>query len=211
MLNMRLFGKSSPKTPKGNDVSMQDVPKARRSFGTSMHSKKGQMLAQYPAFSILPTSFADMGKDGIYPLIRPYCYATIKDGEYTITEPELTEEDRKLFAKLKRAVMQILDVSPSSVKNEDALIKILEQKFQEVLALFNIPIEKDKYLKMIYYVYRDFVGMNEVEPLLRDPFIEDISCDGVGGNLYIVHRKFGHMRTSIVFSDEETLRDLVVK
>jgi flagellar protein FlaI len=63
----------------------------------------------------------------------------------------------------------------------------------------------------MYYIYRNFVGLNEIEPLMQDPNIEDVSCDGVGIPIYVIHRRYGTMKTNIVFHDQEELRQFIVK
>lgn len=63
----------------------------------------------------------------------------------------------------------------------------------------------------MYYIYRNFVGFNEIEPLLQDPNIEDISCDGTDSPIYIIHRKFGSVKTNLSFPDLDRLREFVVK
>jgi len=63
----------------------------------------------------------------------------------------------------------------------------------------------------MYYIYRDFVGLNEIEPLMNDPFIEDIGVDGINLPVYVVHQKLGSIKTNIVYNDIEKLREFVVK
>ncbi len=46
---------------------------------------------------------------------------------------------------------------------------------------------------------------------MRDPNIEDISCDGVDKAVYIWHRNFESIETNIQFEDDETLDNMVVK
>jgi flagellar protein FlaI len=75
----------------------------------------------------------------------------------------------------------------------------------------SISIAPDQYIKTMYYIFRNFVGFNEIEPLLRDPWLEDIGCDGVGVPLYVVHRKYGSIKTNIVFEKVEKLREFVIK
>ncbi|MBI2110139.1 Flp pilus assembly complex ATPase component TadA [Candidatus Woesearchaeota archaeon] len=53
--------------------------------------------------------------------------------------------------------------------------------------------------------------MNEIEPLMRDFFIEDIQCNGVNTPLYLVHRKYRNLRTNIVFNDLRKLTSFVEK
>jgi len=43
----------------------------------------------------------------------------------------------------------------------------------------NIRVTPETYNKLFYYLFRDFIGMNELDPMLRDYFIEDVECNGV--------------------------------
>ncbi len=63
----------------------------------------------------------------------------------------------------------------------------------------------------MYYIYRDFVGLNEIEPFLNDYFVEDIECNGVDYPIYIVHRKYRNLRTNITFTDVKKLTSFVEK
>jgi len=63
----------------------------------------------------------------------------------------------------------------------------------------------------MYHIYRNFVGFNEIDPLLKDPNIEDISCDGTGTPIYIIHRKFGSLKTNILIGELEYLREFIIK
>lgn len=55
-----------------------------------------------------------------------------------------------------------------------------------------------------YILVRDKIGMGALEPLIRDPYIEDISCSGTGP-IFIEHKIFKALKSSIVF---ETIEDL---
>ena len=59
-------------------------------------------------------------------------------------------------------------------------------------------------------VIRDKVGMGPLEPLISDPWIEDISCSGIGP-VYIEHKIFGGLKSSINFDTHEELDDFVLK
>ena len=66
-------------------------------------------------------------------------------------------------------------------------------------------------MKFMYYLYRDFVGLNEIEPLMRDYYVEDVECNGVGTPIYIVHRKYRNIRTNISFNSVNELSSFVEK
>ena len=57
---------------------------------------------------------------------------------------------------------------------------------------------------------REKAGMGVMDPLVEDPYIEDISCSGVGP-LYIEHKIFGGLKASIEFSDSEELDQYVIQ
>ncbi len=152
-----------------------------------------------------------------YPLIEPYAYASINwnpisdEIVYNVVEPILTPEEKKMLSKIREGLIQVIDVSLSKIRKTTTLIKYLESKVQYVIKEYNMKITPVQYLRIMYYIYRDFVGLNKIEPLMHDPNIEDIGVDGVHIPAYIVHRKYGSIRTNIVFDDEEELREFVIK
>lgn len=61
-----------------------------------------------------------------------------------------------------------------------------------------------------YLLLRDKVGMGVLEPLVMDPYIEDISCSGLG-QVFIEHKIFKGMRSAIVFETHEQLDEFVLR
>jgi archaeal flagellar protein FlaI len=154
-------------------------------------------------------------KGMIYPLIQPYSYANIKmedsDVVYNVIEPKMTSKEQKIFDKLKEGMMQVIDVSMHDIKKEEKMIDYLEKNVRDLITEYDFSLNEKEYLKILYYIFRDFVGLNEIEPLLNDPYIEDLGCDGVGVPIYAVHQRYGSLRTNVVFEDEELLKDFVTK
>ncbi len=62
-----------------------------------------------------------------------------------------------------------------------------------------------------YHVARDYVGYGPLEPLMRDPYIEDISCNGLGIPVFVYHTNYEWLTTSITFTNLYELRSLVMK
>jgi len=81
----------------------------------------------------------------------------------------------------------------------------------KVVKNLGITMSDEQYTKIMYYIYKNFVGLNEIEPFMQDPNIEDISCDGVDTPIFIIHRKFGSIKTNVSFKSIEDLREFVVK
>ncbi len=152
-----------------------------------------------------------------YPLIVPYAYAHIKWDEvqnelvYKIEEPVLDSREKEILLKLEQGVKEFINMSFISVKEKETLIEFLEKNVKVLLNEMNFRINKNSYLKMMYYVYRDFIGMNRIEPLMNDYSIEDIECNGKGTPVYVVHRVYGNIRTSLIYDGMEELSSFVEK
>jgi len=153
----------------------------------------------------------------IYPLLEPFAYANIKwDPEikelvYNLVEPELDEKEAELLEKISEGIIELVEVELTAIRDFSKAIEYLEKNFLKVVTEFGLSLTREQYAKIMYYIYRDFIGYNEIEPLLQDPAIEDISCDGTNIPVYIVHRKFGSLKTNIAYKNLEKLREFVVK
>lgn len=152
-----------------------------------------------------------------YPLIEPYAYAHIywdfqsNELVYYVEEPQLDDAERNLLKTIEQGIEELINISFLNVKTTEAVIAYLEKNIKVLLAELGIKVTEELFLKMMYYVYRDFVGLNEIEPIMKDFFIEDIECNGVNTPIYIVHRKYRNLRTNILFRDIGKLTSLVEK
>ena len=66
------------------------------------------------------------------------------------------------------------------------------------------------YSAMMYHIEKDFIGLGAIEPLLKDPYIEDISIPGVGCT-FIYHKFFGQMETNICFDSDVELNSYIYR
>jgi len=152
-----------------------------------------------------------------YPLLEPYAYAHISwDKEnnelvYFVEEPKLDESEKKNLEVLENGIKELINISFINIKKIETVIVYLEKNLRALIVEFGLKISEDSFLKIMYYIYRDFIGLNEIEPLLNDYYIEDIECNGSKTPLYIVHRKYRNLRTNIVFENNKVLASLVEK
>jgi len=174
-------------------------------------SKPAKRIVEFP-------SIEDITKlNLIYPLIEPFAYVNIKwnnEGKelmYFVLEPKLSEEEEKTLKKITEGLIELVDVNLSSIKDLSKAIEYLETNIRKVIKEFGMSLTNEQYIKFMYYSYRNLVGLNQIEPLMEDPNIEDISCDGVGVPLYIIHRKYGSLKTNLVFKYSNELTEFVVK
>jgi len=177
----------------------------------------GFIIKKISTVQELPT-FTDIKQtDVTYPILEPFSYVNIKWDEnqkiliYNVIEPQLDEKEKSIYEKISKTLIEMVEISLEEVKDESKALKYLENNVNKVIKNLGIKLTSAQYLKIMYYVYRDFVGYNEINTILNDPYIEDISCDGVNIPVYVVHRKFGSLKTNVVFNDAEKLRKFIVK
>lgn len=152
-----------------------------------------------------------------YPLIKPYATAHVfwddKNSElvYSVEEPILDEKEKKILATLEEGIRELINISFISIKEAGIVIEYLEKNMKVLLDELSINISKESFLKLMYYIYRDFVGLNDIEPIMSDYFIEDVQCNGLNSPLYVVHRKYRNMRTNVIYTDGMRLSSFVEK
>ena len=152
-----------------------------------------------------------------YCLIAPFAFVhiywdpKIYELVYEIEEPLLDEKEREHKNNITSAMRDMIDFDKIVEKNKEALMDYIDKRFKLLAVEFGINLSYESYKKIYYYLCRDFVGFNEIEPLLRDYFVEDIECNGAGGALYIVHRIYRNIKTNLIFKDSTKLQSFVEK
>ncbi|MFH1237570.1 MAG: type II/IV secretion system ATPase subunit [Candidatus Aenigmatarchaeota archaeon] len=152
-----------------------------------------------------------------YPLLEPFVYAHVRWDQkkkglfYEIIEPSLSNTEKEILETIKKDLLEIIDVELSAIKAEGKVFEYIQEKLQKILEDENMKLPTEAYIKITYFIYRDFVGYNEIEGLLHDPYIEDIGCPGLSMPVFVVHRKFGSIETNITFEDSGYLNNFVIK
>jgi flagellar protein FlaI len=139
---------------------------------------------------------------------KPYAYVSIlrRDGEdklrYRVHEPHLSEFEeyvREDLVKILRNSLMYQDLEEGDDREA-----IFEEKAKEIISDHAAAtIEDGSLLKLKYYLLRDFVHLGPIEPIMRDPNIEDVSCDGVGIPVYVYHTEHRDMPTNITFEKQQ--------
>ena len=152
-----------------------------------------------------------------YMLIPPYASAHIywdnKISEliYDIEEPILGEDEKENLEKIESAMLELVNINVAIENTIEATTDYIDKTAKLLIDELNIKISSESYDKIFYYLFRDFVGFNEIDPLLRDYFIEDIECNGVNTPIFVVHRIYRNMRTNISFREMDKAASFVEK
>jgi len=153
----------------------------------------------------------------VYPINEPYAYAAItKDPKtqelrYVIIEPTLSEEEKAITDRIKEILVDELDINLKATETRQGAEEYIKNKIREVVKRYKIKVDETSLNKLMYFLWRDFVYLGKIDPIMRDHLIEDISCDGVGIPLYVWHRAYESIPTNIAFSTQDELNDFIIK
>src|SRR3989344_2042612 len=147
-----------------------------------------------PTVPPLPRAKDKKNVDVRYMLIPPYASAHIYwDKElnelvYYLEEPILKDYEKESLDRLEKAMLELVNINVAVEKTIEATTTYIDKTARLLIDELNLKISPETYDKIFYYLFRDFIGLNEVDPLLRDYFIEDVECNGVDTPLFIIHR-----------------------
>ncbi|SES95745.1 flagellar protein FlaI [Methanococcoides vulcani] len=150
----------------------------------------------------------EMGEIGYYtiePLLNDLekaKYDAIMDLilERSANEPVPKNEDKlkELIAKL---LNEAVDIGAGGQISADEKVSIIEKLIPKQK---KVPVTQQEFNNLQYHIERNIIGSGPIEPIIRDPHLEDIHSIGVAG-VFIVHKILGMMRTDISFGNEEGL------
>ncbi|MFQ5531206.1 MAG: hypothetical protein ACE5ES_01180, partial [Candidatus Nanoarchaeia archaeon] len=120
-----------------------------------------------------------------YSLISPFVFAHIYwdpkifEVRYDVEEPVLTGLEMSYKEEIISAMKEIINFEEVVDKDKETLMDHLDRMFKVLAIELGMQLTYESYKKIYYYLVRDFMGFNEVEPLLKDYFVEDIECNGI--------------------------------
>ncbi|MFN8528034.1 MAG: type II/IV secretion system ATPase subunit [Anaerolineae bacterium] len=136
--------------------------------------------------SIEPTTVCNI--DDLMPQIDSRLVAWAED----IGRTEDKEEKKAFILQLIERICTA-EPMPTTTKPKPGMMYLTQQQLNAVN----------------YRVLRDKIGLGVLQPLLLDPYIEDISCSGVG-HIFIEHKIFSSVQSSIMFATLDEVDDFAV-
>lgn len=172
----------------------------------------GREFGDRPSRSVIESEFfnldalADNETVEQYWVNKPFAYTAILVDEaeekrrYRFFEPTLTDFERYVRRDLEQTIRNVLrDSDPQRFEDDEEFTQILES----LVAKHAATVDDASLHKIFYYLRRDFVGYGRLDPLLHDPQIEDISCDGSGIPVFVYHAGYRDLETNLVFTKED--------
>ena len=170
----------------------------------------------------------------LYPVGDPIFIHIWDDEEtgqrrYVNIEPRLTDEERLKYVQIKDKLLRLAPFEPTPRTQEDlrqTLRRLIEKAVRvgggatpagkglamlapsRFLSSFDgrIILTPEERAKLAYFLERDIVDSGVLEPIIRDPYIEDVSSIGTF-NIFVVHKIFDTVETNVKFRDEKELDD----
>lgn len=170
-----------------------------------------------PAIPAIPKQHDKKKVNIRYMLLPPYASAHIywntklNELVYELEEPILTEKEKEALKEIERAMLELININVAVEKSLETTLQYIDKTARLLIDELNIEVPKGSYNKIFYYLFRDFIGFNEIDPILRDYFIEDIECNGVNTPLFVIHRVYRNLRTNVIFNDAEKLASFIEK
>lgn len=144
-----------------------------------------------------------------YWINEPFVYATVVFDErrekptYRYFEPELTDFERHVQRELERTIRHVMR-REEPISDDSAF----EQRLEELVADHAATVDSESLYKIFYYIMRNFIGYGQLDPLMQDPYLEDISCDGPTIPVFIYHPEYEDLETNLIFEASDL--DLLV-
>jgi len=133
---------------------------------------------------------------------------------YIPIEPLLTVHLNGLVEKVEEKLLTMAEKigEASEADREEVLLASIDKSCTIVATERNgkIQVTPRELTALKYRSVRDKMGLGVLQPLLEDPYIEDISCSGLG-NIFIEHKIFKSLKSSIYFPSHDDLDDFVVQ
>jgi flagellar protein FlaI len=151
-----------------------------------------------------------------YPIREPYAYVQLLRNTrshelmYHVIEPRLSYAEGRLLDFIESTMVDVLELQPSELGLDD-LDGYIKDKFAAVIKDYGVQLAPDTRERLLYYVLRDFTGEGSIDVFMRDPLIEDISCDGPHVPLFVYHRKHEALTTTVRFSTHDALDSFVIR
>ncbi len=138
---------------------------------------------------------------------------------YNVEEPGLSDIGARVLERLRSRILRDMGLLRrfSSIEDFGEGIREAYALARRVLAPLRARLKRvgrsveDEASRVAYYLARDLVGYGRLDPLIRDPHIEDISCNGLLTPVFVYHSEFEWLTSNIVFNDPAELERVVLK
>ena len=198
----------------------QEVDESKLSWLERRRLKKQRAAAQKSGvIHDLVMDDIEIGEDfeelDTYPVHPPFSYVRVLFDKrdysrfYYVVEPKASKQELDDLETIKTVLQRALNINRETL--EETQEDFLKQAVDDILNSYRLPSRKSNRAKIHYYIERDMIGYGKIETMMRDPNIEDVSCDGPGVEIFVYHRRFESLRTNVMWEDELELERYIIR
>jgi flagellar protein FlaI len=160
----------------------------------------------------VPTNHEELDR---YWVNAPFAYVVItrdtgeSEDRYHAVEPDLDAFESTLLERVREDIREPLLFRAADENPTDEVI--LEDELESLLEEYAVEVDMGTFHKLRYYLVRDFNGFGRLDPLMHDPHIEDVSCDGYDLPIFVYHDEYTDVATNVIFEDPDELDNYVVR
>jgi len=202
------------------DEEPQEIDESKLSWLERRRLKKQRAAAQKSGvIHDLVMDDIDIGEDfeelDTYPVRPPFSYVRVLFDKrdysrfYYVVEPKASKQELEDLDTIKTVLQRALNINRETL--DETQEDFLKQAVDDILNSYRLPSRKSNRAKIHYYIERDLIGYGKIETMMRDPNIEDVSCDGPGVEIFVYHRRFESLRTNVMWEDELELEQYIIR
>jgi len=202
------------------DEEAQEIDESKLSWLQRRRLKKQRAAAaKSGVIHDLVMDDIDIGEDfeelDTYPVHPPFSYVRVLFDKrdysrfYYVVEPKATKQELDDLETIKTVLQRALNINRETL--DETQEDFLKQAVDDILDSYRLRSRKSNRAKIHYYIERDLIGYGKIETMMRDPNIEDVSCDGPGVEIFVYHRRFESLRTNVMWEDELELEQYIIR
>nr|WP_321498514.1 type II/IV secretion system ATPase subunit [uncultured Methanolobus sp.] len=122
--------------------------------------------------------------------------------QYTCLEPPLSETEKEAMFIIQNAFDKMAHSEILLVEEEDR-VEALRDRFNLIVDIYRLKLTDTQKDKFFYYLHKKYMGFDRMDLLMKDPYLEDITCNGPYTPLYVNHRVYGSVATDVIYEEIE--------
>ncbi|MBN2111325.1 MAG: type II/IV secretion system ATPase subunit [Methanosarcinaceae archaeon] len=214
-------GKSQKKKDKSGKKSKSLKKQQKEKSDTGLRSdifKKIEKLIN-PTPETVEELFFDIGEisvpkpgvpqrevDIVYEVTPGFQYVhvgfVVDELRYECMEPPMSDSEKEAMRIIQNAFDKMAHSEILLVEEENRK-EALRDRFDLIVEIYRFKLTDSQKDKFFYYLHKKYMGFDRIDILMKDPYIEDVTCNGPYSSLYVNHRVYGSVRTDVVFEEIE--------
>ncbi|MBN2368316.1 CpaF family protein [Candidatus Woesearchaeota archaeon] len=128
---------------------------------------------------------------------------------YYLSLLNLTKETKRIIERIREDLITSLSFELTKKKSNEGESEIKEQfktKLYGIIKSQFSGVDENTTHLIANYIIVTSLGLAEIEFLLEDPELEEIVINNSKSPVWVYHKKYGWLKTNIIFKDENKIR-----